>query len=247
MGEFSEAGEAKRAYWNEHSDQYVEGQGQRLDRFPAAWGDFRIPEAELHVLGEIVGKDILDFGCGAAEWSIALSTMGAHPVGLDVSERQLEHARRKMERAGVDFPLVHASGDAVPLPDASFDIVFSDGGVLSHVDPLVCVPEAARLLRPGGLLAFCWMTPFAYVHQVPGAYPGNVLASELFGLRGLSHQGRAHFVLPHGEAIRLFHDCGFEVEELIELQTPEHALSVEGLGALGLFAEYLSTAEWGRS
>jgi 2-polyprenyl-3-methyl-5-hydroxy-6-metoxy-1,4-benzoquinol methylase len=243
--QFSEAGEAKRVYWNERSDQYVQGQGKRLDRFPAAWGDFRVPEAKLHVLGEVAGKDVLDFGCGAAEWSIALGQMGAKPTGLDVSERQLEHARRKMALGGVDFQLVHASGDAVPLPDASFDIVFSDGGVLSHVAPELCIPETARLLRPGGLLAFCWMTAFAYAHQVPGEFPSKTLASELFDLRGFSHEGRVHFALPHGEAIRLFHDSGFEVEDLIELRTPERALSVEGLAELGLVPEYLSTAEWG--
>jgi hypothetical protein len=45
----------------------------------------------------------------------------------------------------------------------------------------------------------------------------------------------------------LFLDRGFEVEGPIKLQTPEHALSVEGLGELGLFAEYLPTAEWGAS
>jgi hypothetical protein len=55
--EFSEAGQAKRAHWNERSDEYVQGRGKRLDRFPIAWGDFRIPEAELHVLGDLVGKD----------------------------------------------------------------------------------------------------------------------------------------------------------------------------------------------
>ena len=42
--------------------------------------------------------------------------LGARPVGLDNSARQLEHARRFMAEAGVDFPLVHASAEAVPLP-----------------------------------------------------------------------------------------------------------------------------------
>src|SRR5665811_2471242 len=98
--------------------------------------------------------DILELGCGAAQWSIALALRGARPVGLDLSERQLEHARRLMAEAGVDFPLVHASAEAVPLPDATFDIVFCDFGAMTFADPYRTVPQATRLLRPGGLFAF---------------------------------------------------------------------------------------------
>ena len=74
-----------------------------------AWGTSRIPEAELHILGKVDGLDILEFGCGAAQWSIALAKRGARPVGLDLSERQLEHARRLMAEADVSFPLVQAA------------------------------------------------------------------------------------------------------------------------------------------
>ena len=100
-----------------------------------AWGTSQIPEVELHILGEVEGRDILEFGCGAAQWSIALAQHGARPVGLDLSERQLEHARRLMAEAGVSFPLIHGSAEAVPLPDASFDIVFCDHGAMTFADP----------------------------------------------------------------------------------------------------------------
>src|SRR6202011_4439836 len=106
------------------------------------------------VLGEVRGKDVLELGCGAAQWSIALALLGARCVGLDNSERQLAHARRLMSEAGVTFPLVHASAEDVPLPAASFDVVFCDHGAMSFADPERTVPEAARLLRPGGLFAF---------------------------------------------------------------------------------------------
>lgn len=68
-----------------------------------AWGVWQIPEAELNVLGDVREKDILKFGCGAAQWSIALAKAGARPVGLDLSDRQLEHARALMTQAGLDF------------------------------------------------------------------------------------------------------------------------------------------------
>lgn len=80
-------------------------------------------------------------------------------MGLDVSARQLEHARRALAEAGVDFPLVEASAEDVPLPDRRFDVVFCDHGAFNFADPRRLVPECARLLRRGGLLAFSMPTP----------------------------------------------------------------------------------------
>ena len=103
--------------WEGYSDEYQERHGHQLaDSGGAAWGTYQYPEAELQVLGDVAGKDVLEFGCGAAQWSIALAQRGARMVGLDFSARQLEHARRLMAEAGVDFPLVEAQrrGRAAP-------------------------------------------------------------------------------------------------------------------------------------
>jgi SAM-dependent methyltransferase len=143
-----------RDAWDRFSDEYQAAHASQLNDYACVWGLWNIPEAELHVLGDVAGKDILEFGCGAAQWSIGLARRGARTVGLDNSARQLEHARRLMAAANVEFPLVHASAESVPLPDASFDIVFCDHGAMTFADPYKTVPEAARLLRGGGLLAF---------------------------------------------------------------------------------------------
>ncbi len=149
-----------RASWNETADSYQDRNGPLLEASGGmAWGVWQIPESELHVLGDVCGKDVLEFGCGAAQWSIAMAKAGARSVGLDLSDRQLEHARTLMIRAGVEFPLVLASAEAVPLVDASFDIVFCDHGAMTFADPYRTVPEAARLLRPGGLFAFSHGSP----------------------------------------------------------------------------------------
>ena len=140
-----------RAMWDNYSEEYQAAHGDDLAASGGyAWGTTQIPESELRVLGDVAGCDILEFGCGAAQWSIALARLGARPVGLDLSERQLQHARRLMAEAGVEFPLVHASAEAVPLLDASFDVVFCDHGAMTFADPYRTVPEVARLLRPGG-------------------------------------------------------------------------------------------------
>ena len=62
-----------------------------------AWGVWQVPESELQVLGDVRDKDVLELGCGAAQWSIALARVGARPVGIDLSERQLDHAPIRLD------------------------------------------------------------------------------------------------------------------------------------------------------
>src|SRR3954462_6775133 len=149
-----------RAMWDDYSDEYQAKHGDHLAASGGvAWGTTQIPESELRVLGDVAGKDVLELGCGAAQWSIGLAKLGARPIGIDLSERQLQHARRLQEAAGVSFPVIRASAENVPLRDSTFDIVFCDHGAMTFADPYRTVPEASRLLRSGGLFAFNHHTP----------------------------------------------------------------------------------------
>jgi ubiquinone/menaquinone biosynthesis C-methylase UbiE len=169
---------------------------------------------------------VLELGCGAAQWSVSLARLGARPVGLDVSSRQLEHARRNMDSAGVDFPLVEASGENVPLDDASFDIVFCDHGAYNFADPRLLVPESGRLLRDGGLLAFNKVSPVLDLfYDVDADRVDDRLHNGYFELDRFEDAETVDFQLPYGEWIRLFRANGFEVEDLIELRAPEGAES----------------------
>lgn len=207
-----------RAAWNSDADDYQARNGPHIEAHGGmAWGVWQIPEAELRILGEVAGRDILELGCGAAQWSIALARAGARPVGLDLSDRQLEHARRLMVEAGVDVPLVHASAEAVPLPDQSFDIVFCDHGAMSFADPFLTVPEVARLIRPGGLFAFSHASAFIDLTWPDEAErAGDRLTRDYFGMHRLEYADEIAFQLPYGEWIRLFRASGFEVLDLIE-------------------------------
>ena len=219
---------SNRESWNADSDTYQADHGPQLAASGGlAWGVWQIPESELAVLGDVKGRDILELGCGAAQWSIALAKAGARPVGLDLSENQLAHARRLMAEAGVDFPLVHASAEAVPLPDESFDIVFCDYGAMTFADPYATVPEVARLLRPGGLLAFCGVDPDHpdVLSRTTGDHPGDRLLIDYFGMWSLPCDGYVDFMLPYGAWIRLFRAHGFVIEDLIELRPGPDAIS----------------------
>jgi SAM-dependent methyltransferase len=227
-----------RAGWDAYSDEYQRKHGAQLDKARTAWGVWSIPEADLQVLGDVAAKDVLELGCGAAQWSIALAALGARPVGLDNSARQLEHARRLIAEAGLDVPLHHASAEDVPLPDASFDIVFCDHGATSFADPLRVVPEVSRLLRPGGLFAFNTATTLMLMcwDDEKDAL-GQRLILDYFGMHRLDEDEQIAFALPTGQWIRLFRENGFEVEDLIELRPPE--------GATTTYDEF-APIEWAR-
>jgi SAM-dependent methyltransferase len=207
-----------RASWDAYSDEYQARHAVELDKAGGlAWGTSEVPESTLHVLGDVVGKDILELGCGAAQWSIGLARAGARPVGLDLSTRQLEHARRLMNEAGVDFPLVNASAESVPLADSAFDMVFCDHGAMTYADPYLAVPEVSRLLRPGGLFAFSHNSPIETIcWPLDSEKPGDQLVMDYFGMHRIDDGQEIFYQLPYGEWIRLFRANGFEVEDLIE-------------------------------
>jgi SAM-dependent methyltransferase len=162
----------------------------------------------------------------AAQWSIALAQAGARPVGLDLSERQLDHARTLMQAAGLDVPLVHASAEAVPLPDASFDIVFCDHGAMTFADPYLTVPEVARLLRPGGLFAFNHQSPIRTIAwPLDADRAGDRLVYDYFGMHQFDDGETIDFNLPYGDWIRLFRRHGFTIEDLIEPRPAADAVS----------------------
>jgi ubiquinone/menaquinone biosynthesis C-methylase UbiE len=206
--------------------RHWEGQSDRYDRRfrkvlsgPRAmsWGFWRTPESSLQLLEEVRGRDVLELGCGGARWSIALSKKGARCVGLDFSSRQLVHARREARAQRVDLPFVRASAESVPFRAATFDRVFCDFGALTFADPYRTIPEAARLLRPGGLLVFATGSPVEAIARVgPHGRVQRRLVRPYFGLHRLRFPREVNFQLPYGEWIQLFRKNGLVVEELIE-------------------------------
>lgn len=230
-----------RNHWNETSDAYQATHGPALAEQPLAWGVWRISEAELGVLGDrgaLAGRDVLELGCGAAQWTAALAAGGARILGVDLAEQQLAHARRHLEAAGVRAGLVQGDAGQLPFRDASFDVVFCDHGAMSFAEPRRTVPEAARILRPDGTFAFCMSTP---IRDACWDEASDRITRELsrsyFDLDVLEDADSSCYQLPYGAWIRLFRGCGLVVEDLLELRPPP--------GAATTYSDYVG-ADWAR-
>lgn len=216
-----------RDWWDRHADEYQAENADFISHEELHWGLWQVPDSQLRILGEVAGKDVFELGCGAGQCTVAVARAGASVVGLDNSERQLEHARRNLAAAGVDAELVHGSAETLPLPDSSFDVVFADHGANRFADPYLWVPECARVLRPGGFLAFSGGTPFEAIclDRESDTWDAR-LHRPYFGLHRLEwSDDLVEFELPYGEWIRLFRRSGFAVEALVEVLPPAGATS----------------------
>src|SRR5205823_1031525 len=117
-----------REAWAVEASNYVASAERSWARPEFSWGNLGAPESELGLLGDVEGKDVVELGCGTAYVSAWLARRGARPVGVDVTPAQLETARRMQDERGLEFPLIEASAEAVPLPDESFDLAVSEYG-----------------------------------------------------------------------------------------------------------------------
>jgi SAM-dependent methyltransferase len=218
---------ANRAAWTRWAADYVEpGRRSWADPEPS-WGIWGVPEAELRILPDVAGRDTIELGCGTAYVSAWLARRGARPVGIDITPAQLATARTLQAENGISFPLIEASAEAVPLPDASFDLAISEYGASIWCDPSRWIPEAARLLRPGGLLVFLVNATILMLcapdEEVPA---GDRLVRDYFGMHRFAWPGEdegVEFHLGYGDWIRLLRANHLEVENLVEIQAPEGA------------------------
>lgn len=194
-----------------------------------SWGIFGILEEHLGLLPRSVeGLDVVELGCGTAYVSAWLARRGARPVGVDPTPGQLAIARNFQHEFNVHFPLVEAPAENVPLPSGAFDLVLSEYGAAIWADPYQWIPEAARLLRPGGELLFLGNSSLLML-CVPDDEDLPVtkrLLRPQFGMHRFEWpEDTVEFHLSHGDWIRLLRANGFEIEDLIELRPSDRCTS----------------------
>jgi len=183
-------------------------------------------------------------GCGTAYFGAWLKKHGARRVlGVDITPAQLDTAREMNEKFGLGLEFLKANAEAVPLPDASFDMAFSEYGASLWCDPDRWIPEAARLLRPGGELVFMRSTDLEMVCSSDTERIGTKLVRPLNGMHRLDWTddevgASTEFHVSHSELFQILRRAGFDVLDFRELYAPEGAVDHP-------YYQYVS-AEWAR-
>jgi SAM-dependent methyltransferase len=217
-----------REAWDSFAERYAGPGRAQWEANQPTWGIYSVPEADVGMLPPSVdGLDVIELGCGTAYVSSWLARRGARPVGIDNSPAQLETARRLQAEFGVEFPLHLGNAEQTPFPDESFDLAISEYGASIWCDPHLWIPEAARILRPGGQLVFL-VNGAILMLCAPDAEDEPAtdrLLRDYFGMHRFEwpDDPSVEFHLGYGDMIRLLRRCGFEVEDMIEVRPREDA------------------------
>ncbi|MGI9610010.1 MAG: class I SAM-dependent methyltransferase [Acidimicrobiia bacterium] len=199
--------------------------GRRAWAAEPSWGEWGVPDTELGLLADVSGKATLEVGCGTGYVSAWLARAGASPIGLDNSSRQLATAAELQGEFDLSFPLIHGAAEHLPFPDESFDLVVSEYGAAIWSDPYEWIPEAVRVLRPGGELIFLGNSVLFMLcaPDLDGEPAEPTMLRPQFGMRRFEWPDdvSVEFHISHGAMIRLLRANGLEILDLIEVQAPE--------------------------
>jgi len=221
-----------RAAWTTSNEQYTAGSAR--DSWAAkriTWGVWKVPEDEIKVLPDVRGLDIIELGCGTAYFGAWLKRLGARRVvGIDVTPAQLATAREMNTEFGLGLEFIEANAENVPLPSASFDLAFSEYGASIWCDPYKWIPEAARLLRPGGELLFMRNSTLEILCSPDEDVVGEKLIRPQKGMHHNTWEDEEDggkstvFHISGSEQFKLLRDTGFELLDFREIFAPADAV-----------------------
>ena len=168
-----------RDYWNhrihdlEMTDEPV---GTRA--FFDDLDDYRYDK--LHYLPQLVdfsayqGQRLLEVGCGIGTDLVRFATGGAQVTGVDLAQTAIDLAHKNFALHGLTAEELRvANGEALPYPDATFDVVYGHGVVQYTADAAQLIRECHRALKPGGTGIFMvynrvsWLNALSKVMKVP--------------------------------------------------------------------------------
>jgi ubiquinone/menaquinone biosynthesis C-methylase UbiE len=221
-----------REHWDRIAPEWVAAAEREWATDAITWGIWGVPESELGLLGpdmeDLTGLDAVELGCGTAYVSAWLARRGARVTGIDVSPKQLATARRLAAEHSVPITLTEGDAETTGLASSSFDLVVSEYGASLWCEPERWLAEAARLLRPGGRLAFLTTSPFVTLASpLDGSLPVTErferpwFGQSRFDWRGpIDLPGGIEFVLSAPSWIRALRAASFEIVHHEEIAAP---------------------------
>jgi ubiquinone/menaquinone biosynthesis C-methylase UbiE len=219
-----------RDHWTIANAKYTAANARENWAKDVHWGVWHVPEDEVRALPDVNGLDVIELGCGTAYFGAWLKKRGARRVvGVDITPAQLATAREMDSEFGLGLEFIEANAESVPLPNASFDLAFSEYGASIWCDPYRWIPEAARLLRGGGELLFLRTSTLQVLCAPDEGNVGDRLLRPQKGMRRLdwSDEGvgpSTDFQIGPSEMFQLLRKTGFDVVDFRELYAPDDAV-----------------------
>jgi SAM-dependent methyltransferase len=176
-------------------------------RQQAAWstGNYAVVGTTLQIVGETLcealdlrpGSRVLDVAAGNGNASLAAARRWCDVTSTDYVSSLLESGRARALAEGHAIQFQEADAEALPFPDASFDVVMSTFGVMFTPDQEKAASELARVCKPGGRIGLANWTPESFIGQLfktigkyippapgvksPGLWGTKARLEELFG------------------------------------------------------------------
>jgi SAM-dependent methyltransferase len=221
---------ANRGWWDGAADWYQQMHGGFLRDVGFIWCPEGLDEADVALLGptsSLVGKRVLEVGCGGAQCSRWLASVGAHPVAFDLSRSQLRYAAALNARTAIAVPLLQADAEAIPLTDECVDSACSAFGALPFVaDSAAVLREVFRVLRPDGRFVFSVTHPLRWAMPDDPGERGLTVTSSYFDRTPYVESddaGEPTYVEHHrtlGDRVREIVAAGFQLTDLVEPEWP---------------------------
>jgi ubiquinone/menaquinone biosynthesis C-methylase UbiE len=120
------------------------------------------------------GMKVLDAACGTGNLAVIAARRGCITSGLDIASNLIAQARERARHEGLNIEYTEGDAEAMPYPDASFDVVVSMYGVMFAPRPERVVNELQRVIKPGGLIALANWTPTGFIGKMFSVFGRHV-------------------------------------------------------------------------
>jgi ubiquinone/menaquinone biosynthesis C-methylase UbiE len=116
------------------------------------------------------GMNVLDVAAGNGNFALAAAGQGANVTACDLTPRMIEMGRARSEAARQDIEWIEGDAEALPVPDASFDLVASVFGAMFAPQPHLVASELFRVCRRSGLVAMANYAPEGFLGSMSALF-----------------------------------------------------------------------------